>query len=275
MEPGRRHWLAALGLALTAHAGLTLLLQAPPERGSRAAGAGGLEIALAPVAAEAAPETDVQAESQAEPDAQAAPEAQADRKPPAQPEPTEAPVAETEPQIEPEPQNVPEPLAEPEPLVEPLVEPEPRPAAEPATPAAEVTSAPAPSKTPAAARDPQPAPATEPSKTAQAAAPQQQGGGAVGLEADYFARLQAWLERHRQYPRRAQLRRQEGTALLYFVIERDGTVIDARIQRSSGHRLLDREVREMLERARPLPPLPAELAQAQLEVVVPVRFALR
>lgn len=269
MEPGRRHWLAALGLALTAHAGLTLLLQAPPERGSRAAGAGGLEIALAPVAAEAAPETDVQAESQAEPDAQAAPEPQADRKPPAQPEPTEAPVAETEPQIEPEPQNVPEPL------VEPLVEPEPRPAAEPTTPAAEVTSAPAPSQPPTTARDPQPAPATEPSKTAQAAAPQQQGGGAVGLEVDYFARLQAWLERHRQYPRRAQLRRQEGTALLYFVIDRDGTVIEARIQRSSGHRLLDREVREMLERARPLPPLPAELAQAQLEVVVPVRFALR
>lgn len=101
------------------------------------------------------------------------------------------------------------------------------------------------------------------------------GGGLPGAEADYMALLQAWLEKHKEYPRRAQLRRQEGTALLYFVMDREGRVITHRLQESSGHRLLDREVEEMIRRAQPLPKMPDDMERAQLELVVPVQFFLR
>lgn len=101
------------------------------------------------------------------------------------------------------------------------------------------------------------------------------GGGIPGAAADYMALLQAWLEKHKEYPRRAQLRRQEGTALLYFVMDREGRVITHRLQESSGHRLLDREVEEMIKRAQPLPKMPDHMDQAQLELVVPVQFFLR
>ena len=80
---------------------------------------------------------------------------------------------------------------------------------------------------------------------------------------------------NKEYPRRAQCRRQEGIALLYFVMARDGRVLDYRIQESSGHALLDREVERMIERAQPLPEIPPELQQARLELVVPVHFLMR
>ena len=101
------------------------------------------------------------------------------------------------------------------------------------------------------------------------------GGGMPGSSADYLALVQAWLERHKEYPRRAQLRRIEGTAVLRFVMDREGKVLSFRLERGSGHAVLDEAVREMVERASPFPPLPPEIHQANLELVVPVSFYLR
>ncbi|PJK27432.1 energy transducer TonB [Minwuia thermotolerans] len=105
--------------------------------------------------------------------------------------------------------------------------------------------------------------------------PGAEGGGSPGERADFLAQLQAWLERHKEYPRRAQRRRQEGTATLFFVMSRDGRVLDFRIEESSGHEALDREVRAMIERAQPLPAIPDSMRQSRLELVVPIVFSLR
>jgi periplasmic protein TonB len=101
------------------------------------------------------------------------------------------------------------------------------------------------------------------------------GGGRPGVSVDYASILQAWLEDHKEYPRRARSRRQEGVVMLYFVMDRSGHVLEYRIDRSSGYDLLDREVEQMIQRAQPLPPLPDEMTQARLELVVPVQFQLR
>lgn len=98
---------------------------------------------------------------------------------------------------------------------------------------------------------------------------------AAGPPPDYLTKLRAWIERHKQYPRLAQLRRQEGTAWLRFTMARDGRVISHRVERSSGHTALDREVEEMIERASPLPAMPADMPQDRLDVVVPIAFTLR
>ncbi len=100
-------------------------------------------------------------------------------------------------------------------------------------------------------------------------------GGSPAAVTDYMAELLAWLQRHKEYPRRAKRRQQQGTALLYLVMDREGQVLEYRIQESSGHRLLDQEVTAMIERARPLPGMPDEMPGAQLELVVPVEFFLR
>jgi protein TonB len=93
--------------------------------------------------------------------------------------------------------------------------------------------------------------------------------------ASYVGALLAALERHKQYPSGARWRRAEGTAVLRFAMRRDGSVARWRLERSTGHGDLDAAVEQMIRRASPLPPPPAELPGEIVELVVPVRFSLR
>jgi periplasmic protein TonB len=114
-----------------------------------------------------------------------------------------------------------------------------------------------------------------------AAAQQQAAMPVVALKAeiappaDYVGLLRQQLERNKVYPRNAQQRRQQGSAMLRIAINRGGQVLSFKIERSSGFELLDREVVAMVQRASPLPPIPAGLNTDRLEVVVPVEFFLR
>ena len=94
-------------------------------------------------------------------------------------------------------------------------------------------------------------------------------------EANYYATLLAWLEKNKEYPRRAQLRRMEGVAHLRFTIDETGRVIAHRIERSSGHETLDDAVERMIAKASPLPPIPPSLGKCSLDIVVPVQFFLK
>lgn len=97
-------------------------------------------------------------------------------------------------------------------------------------------------------------------------------GGIAGAEADYAAVLLAWLEPHKEYPRRARARRQQGVVRLFIAVGRAGEVREAYVLGSAGHALLERAALDMLERARPLPPLPDDIPGERLELVVPVHF---
>ena len=170
------------------------------------------------------------------------------------------------PKPKPSPPELPRAMAKPEPAAEPLVENVPdtatsdRPseaqlsATEPATPG---------SGGKAGAQEAAPAG----SSAADAAA-----GGRSAAKADYGAILLAWLERHKDYPRVAQKRRQQGVVLLYIVLDRGGRVIEAHIQESSGYRLLDDAALAMLKRAQPLPPIPDDIQEERFRFVVPVQF---
>lgn len=99
--------------------------------------------------------------------------------------------------------------------------------------------------------------------------------GSADQKADYLHLLVAWLEQHKQYPHRARVRRQEGTVVLHFILNREGRVTYYRIEESSGYGILDKEVEAMIKRAQPLPKMPEDLQLASLELIVPVQFSLR
>lgn len=82
------------------------------------------------------------------------------------------------------------------------------------------------------------------------------------------------LERFKRYPAFARFDRQQGIAYVRFVMNRDGRVLSARIERSSGYALLDEETLALVRRAEPLPKPPPEVAGDTLELVVPVEFSL-
>lgn len=213
--------------------------------------------------------------------------------PPAEPEkvvekPVEPPP---EPEKLPEPEKAPEIIASksaepdievaPKPEKKPVAKPSHRPWPKPVREAVEpADSRPEPSKkTELAASPAAPLPAV--GRSGEQAAPNAGNGAAAtsggnpGVEADYYARLLAWLEEKKDYPARAQMRRMQGIAHLRFIIDGQGNVLRYQIERSSGHRLLDQAVEKMIEKADPLPPIPAELAKDRLDLVVPVQFLLK
>jgi protein TonB len=159
--------------------------------------------------------------------------------------------------------------AVPWPPPKPLVKP-PAPVAVKAPPSSPAPPIPAPPTIAPAQAAPPPAVPAPPQLAALPPA-----AGRPGADADYLASILAWLERHKEYPREAQRRRQQGTAVLAFELDRQGRVLSYRIKTSSGFAELDREVEAMIKRAEPMPPMPADMTQAKLELQVPVQFRLR
>jgi protein TonB len=88
-------------------------------------------------------------------------------------------------------------------------------------------------------------------------------------------RVLAQLNKHRRYPRMAQVRRQQGVPYVRFVMDREGKVLSSRLERSSGFPDLDREAVALAKRASPLPKAPDDKLGQTLELVVPVEFFMR
>ena len=270
---GLRHWLVVLAIALAVHAALLIRFQVQDTLTSTNNGASGVRIALAPtqgnpkpeqVAADAAEENDAP-EEEAKPEPKPAPKSE--------PEPAPEPEVESEPSSVPKPEPPPKPEPKPEPAPKP--EPRPKPQRESSPPASESTS------TAARAENARPAGGQDenntPAQAAQAAKKIQEGstGSVADTPANYRSELSAALQRHKNYPRRARRLRQEGTVLLYFVMDRSGRVLDWEIRESSGHKLLDEAVRDMIRKANPLPALPDSVSMQRLALTVPIRFQLR
>jgi protein TonB len=105
--------------------------------------------------------------------------------------------------------------------------------------------------------------------------PARSKGGAPHIAPAWQTTLVRHLEQYKRYPSAAQARGEEGVVLLGFTVDRTGHVLEHRIVRSSGHPALDDEVMAMIERAQPLPPFPATMAEAKLDLTVPIRFSLK
>lgn len=143
--------------------------------------------------------------------------------------------------------------------------PPPRPPEKVVTKRAQPARAP-PSPAPAAAT-----PSGAPSPTPPAAVPQANPHAA----ASWKGALLAHLARHKRYPRAAQNRGDEGIVYLRFTMTRHGLVIAQRIEKPSGHQLLDLEASDLVRRAQPLPAPPADVPGERFEFVVPIQFRLR
>jgi protein TonB len=118
-------------------------------------------------------------------------------------------------------------------------------------------------------------PPIEQQKPPAPAVPARVKGAAPRVEPSWQTALVRHLQQYKRYPSDAQSRGEEGIVLLSFSIDRTGHVLARQIAHSSGHRELDNEVMSMVDRAQPLPPFPASMPQAKLDLTVPIRFSLR
>lgn len=206
------------------------------------------------------------------PPAEPAPPAPPEPLPPEPPPPPEPEPAPPPPEPEPEPPP-PEPEPEPEPPpVEEVAVPLPPPSPPPPEVKPKPIEKPVEKKPPTRPR-PAPAPAAAAAPAAPAEAPPAPPSPHVAQS--WQSKVLAHLERRKRYPRGSQFRREEGVVKVRFVINPAGEVLSFRLEGSSGHVDLDEETLNLIERASPLPAPPLEIARDRLEMVVPVRFALR
>lgn len=211
--------------------------------------------------------------------------------PPPIPEPL-PPSAKAEPkQVPPTPAVVRPPAGEPNspdalPPPEPAAEPAPSPV-RPPTPPEEAAVQPlpwAPSAAPVKApphRGPRPAIVLRPRVTAPESTPRasaQKATETASNPADvlnsYRNSLAVHLGPYRRYPALARARREEGLVVVHVTIQRDGEISALSVDQGSGSKLLDREALATLKRAEPLPPVPAGLGGATMDLEFPLRFHL-
>lgn len=197
------------------------------------------------------------------------------------PEPAPAKESLPPPQVEAEPpppkppEPDPKPMAVPDPVPPSQAEVQPPPPRPPAP--APVTRSKR--EEVAAALEPKPQPVTpsEPQSAPLEAAmlhPEVSRAAQERASQDYFSTLRAYIEQHKRYPRRALMRRQEGTVLLRFTVDRQGRIVAQDIAQSSGNPFLDRAAEGMLERAAPLPAIPEAIEADKVEIEIPVSFSL-
>lgn len=186
-------------------------------------------------------------------------------------EPPAALMIELVPEAPPEPEPSP---PEPPPPEPPMPKPVPKPVPQPTPPKVEAPppsdiAEPAPPEPP-----PQPERAVE--QTAPAIpAPPPANPRAASAKVTYEGLLLAHLARNKRYPSQARSRRQQGLPYVRFVVTREGKVLSAKLERSSGYEALDEEALALFERAQPLPAFTPEMEDDTLEAVVPIQFSLR
>lgn len=90
----------------------------------------------------------------------------------------------------------------------------------------------------------------------------------------YGRLLGSAIAKHKSYPKIAQRRGWQGTALLDLKIDSDGNVLSANVRESSGHDALDKRALAMVKKASPFPAPPKALQGRSFNITVPVSFKL-
>ncbi|WP_273426308.1 energy transducer TonB [Marinobacter sp.] len=184
-------------------------------------------------------------------------------------EPEPQPQPEPEPEPEPESKPEPEPESKPEPKPEPKLSPAPQPVPESET-LEEIVEADA-SKSEEPSED-----VTEKQAEEENASQQVELSAGDSSEVDsYLTELSRHLSRFYEYPRRSRRLGQEGSPVVVFEFNRDGTLVRHSIGRSSDHSLLDDAALDMLKAAEPLPAVPESMRGESFTYALPVRFSLR
>ena len=167
------------------------------------------------------------------------------------PIPKPKPIIKPKPIPKPIPQPIVEPISEPieEPISEPIEEPITEPIVEPISESVEVTESAQINEQIPTSPNPQ-------------------------VVSNYSNLLRAHIAKHKKYPRIAQRRKMQGEVVIEIQIKGDGSLISKNIQKSSGHKVLDKEGMNMMEKSKPFPAPPEAMKDSVTTVLVPIAFNL-
>ena len=93
--------------------------------------------------------------------------------------------------------------------------------------------------------------------------------------ANYVKQLYTHFQKTQYYPAIARQRRIMGAVTIVAEIERDGTIISAKVQKSSGFAILDDAAVQSALRASPVPAFPTQAVESRRTVTIPYQFRVR
>ena len=91
----------------------------------------------------------------------------------------------------------------------------------------------------------------------------------------YTATLSAHFKKKRLYPEMARRLKLTGTVWILVEIRRDGTLLNAQIETSSGSDLLDQAALNSARSSAPVPPFPQGITATSRKVRIPYQYSLR
>ncbi len=92
---------------------------------------------------------------------------------------------------------------------------------------------------------------------------------------DYLSRVFRHIEPYRVYPPSARENRQSGRVVTRVTINRNGQLVDARVERSSGWPIIDAAELAAIRRAMPLPPVPNGMPGDPIVLILPMNYGMR
>ena len=157
--------------------------------------------------------------------------------------------------IAPKKKPIPEPIVEP--IPEPIVEPIPEPIVEPI---------------------PEPIPKAMPLEKSTKQNIQSDKNNIAEIKNnidEYSAKITLAIKKQQKYPRMAMNRNLQGSVIIELKFNKDGSITNSKVKKSSGHKILDKEALNMTKRAMPFPVPPKILQSKVFTVVVPITFTLK
>ncbi len=92
---------------------------------------------------------------------------------------------------------------------------------------------------------------------------------------EYSAKITLAIKKQQKYPRIAMNRNWQGSVIIELKFNKDGSITNSKVKKSSGHKILDKEALNMTKRAMPFPVPPKILQSKVFTVVVPITFTLK
>jgi protein TonB len=96
-------------------------------------------------------------------------------------------------------------------------------------------------------------------------------GGRATAHRKYLGKLRTHLEGSKVNPRTTFI----GTAVVRVTVKSDGELVDHRIVKNSGSKVLDDAALASIEKASPFPEIPDEVGEETIQVSVPFKFSVR
>lgn len=96
-----------------------------------------------------------------------------------------------------------------------------------------------------------------------------------GLRGMFTGNVRQRIANARVYPQIARRRGMEGQPVIAFTLNKNGQLMELRLDRTSGYQLLDRAALEAVKHAAPYPEIPAPLKLNTFQFKLPISFILK